>query len=179
VDDLHAQFCAEARQRLADLGWTQEQLAQRLGLKQPNVAAILSGKHKPTLATVQKVAKALNCSTTLKLPCDAAKLVVTPKGDGKSSAAQAAVEALNASGMKSVIFVEGQTDIGFFDLIRARLEVIGMSQKELAEKLKTSPQRVSNALTGKHKPSLETMAKYAEAVGCVLVCYLRDASEPA
>jgi len=170
VDDLHAQFCAEARQRLADLGWTQEQLAKRLGLAQPNVAAILSGKHKPTLATVEKVAKALDCSATLKLPCDAAKLVVTAKGNGKTSF-------LNASGMKSVIFLEGQADAGFFDLIRARLQVLGLSQKDLAERLKTSPQRVSETLAGKHSPSLETMAKYAEAVGCVLVCYLDNADQ--
>ena len=67
-------------QRLAELGWTQEKLAKRLGLKQPNVAAILSGRHKPTLATVQRVAEALNCTTTLKLPCDAAILASNKSG---------------------------------------------------------------------------------------------------
>lgn len=65
--DLHAQFIAEAKQRLAELGWTQEELAKKIGVAQPNVAAILSGKHKPTLATVERVAKALGCSATLKL----------------------------------------------------------------------------------------------------------------
>lgn len=112
--NLHAQFLSETKQRLAELGWTQERLAKELGLKQPNVAAILSGRHKPTLATVERIAKALNCSTTLRLPCDAAKLV-----SAKSGIAQTVADSLNASkpeGMKSAIFVEGQGDNAFFDL---------------------------------------------------------------
>jgi len=67
MDELHAQFIAEVRARLAELGTSQEQLAKKLGLKQPNIARMLAGEHCPTLATVTKIATALNCRATLKL----------------------------------------------------------------------------------------------------------------
>jgi predicted transcriptional regulator len=67
MDELHTEFVSEVRARMSALGMTQEQLAKRLNLKQPNVARMLAGEHCPTLATVTKIAEALNCTATLKL----------------------------------------------------------------------------------------------------------------
>ena len=65
MDELHAQFVKDVRARVTELGITQAELAQKL--KQPNVARLLAGEHCPTLETVTRIAKALNCVATLKL----------------------------------------------------------------------------------------------------------------
>lgn len=49
---------------------------------------------------------------------------------------------------------------------------VGLSQAEIAERMGTKPPavtRLESALgTGKHSPSIATLRKYAEAVGCLL-----------
>ena len=40
-------------------GLTQEELAQRAGVRQPNIARLESGKHQPTLELLRRVAAAL------------------------------------------------------------------------------------------------------------------------
>jgi transcriptional regulator with XRE-family HTH domain len=41
-------------------GITQTELAERTGIKRPNIARIEAGKHRPSLDTLEKIAEALN-----------------------------------------------------------------------------------------------------------------------
>ncbi len=56
-------------------------------------------------------------------------------------------------------------------MLRARTKA-GLSQADVAERMGTQPPavtRLESALSsGKHSPSIETLKKYAEAVGCEL-----------
>ncbi len=57
------------------------------------------------------------------------------------------------------------------EMLKARNEA-GLSQAEVAERMGTKPPaitRLESSLTsGKHSPSIATLKKYAEAVGCHL-----------
>ena len=62
-----------------------------------------------------------------------------------------------------------------FDLLRQLLaarERAGLTQAEVAQKMGTKAPAVtrleSSLMSGKHSPSLATLEKYAEAVGCRL-----------
>jgi transcriptional regulator with XRE-family HTH domain len=44
------------------------------------------------------------------------------------------------------------------------MEALGITQKELARRLDTSQQRISETLSGKHSPTLETVARFAKAL---------------
>lgn len=62
-----------------------------------------------------------------------------------------------------------------FALLKAMLsarEKAGLSQAQIAERMGTKPPaiaRLESSLTsGKHSPSLATLKKYAEAIGCDL-----------
>lgn len=48
------------KQAAADRGMTQTEIARITGLKQSNIARVLSGKYSPTLDTFLKIAGALN-----------------------------------------------------------------------------------------------------------------------
>ncbi|MED1287217.1 helix-turn-helix transcriptional regulator [Bacillus mycoides] len=48
-----------------DLGWTQRDLAEKTGLKQPAIARIESGHTIPRLDTIAKMAKAMGYKITL------------------------------------------------------------------------------------------------------------------
>mgnify|MGYP006308843649 CR=1 FL=1 len=48
-------------------GLTQEQLAQRIGMKQASIARIESGKYNPSLKTLQKYAKATDNELEVKM----------------------------------------------------------------------------------------------------------------
>ncbi len=56
-------------------------------------------------------------------------------------------------------------------MLKARQEA-GLSQAEIAKRMGTKPPAItrleSSLLSGKHSPSLATLKKYAEAVGCYL-----------
>lgn len=56
-------------------------------------------------------------------------------------------------------------------MLKAR-EVSGLSQAEIAKRMGTKPPSITRLETslgsGKHSPSLATLRKYAEAVGCEL-----------
>jgi transcriptional regulator with XRE-family HTH domain len=58
---LHKRFISNVKQRRLTLGMTQEQVADRLGIKQPSYAAIESGRCNPGLDVVERVAEALGC----------------------------------------------------------------------------------------------------------------------
>ena len=57
------------------------------------------------------------------------------------------------------------------EMLKAR-EVAGLTQADVAERMGTKPPsitRLESSLTsGKHSPSVATLKKYAEAVGCQL-----------
>jgi ribosome-binding protein aMBF1 (putative translation factor) len=67
----------------------------------------------------------------------------------------------------------------FDELLRARKEA-GMTQAEVAERMATQPSVVARLEAGggrqKHSPSIATLQKYAEAVGCHLEIKLVRAS---
>ena len=54
-----------ARLRIAK-GLTQEELAERAGVRQPNIARLESGKHQPTLDLLRRVAEALGYRLDLR-----------------------------------------------------------------------------------------------------------------
>lgn len=53
--------------------------------------------------------------------------------------------------------------------VRRELRNQGISQQELAERMKVSPQYVGKLLKGKDNLTLETIAKMEKALGCTLV----------
>ena len=57
---------AVARLRM-EKGWTQAQLAEALGTTQSVVARLESGTHRPSLATLQKVAHVLGARLNVQL----------------------------------------------------------------------------------------------------------------
>jgi transcriptional regulator with XRE-family HTH domain len=60
--DMHRRFCANMRRRRLEINMTQQQLADKLGVAQPGIAAIEAGRASPTLDTVARVAEALDMS---------------------------------------------------------------------------------------------------------------------
>ena len=51
-------------------GWTQDQLAAALNTKQPAIARLESGSHRPSLATLNKISQVLNARLEVRLtPC--------------------------------------------------------------------------------------------------------------
>lgn len=57
---LHQTFLDNVRARRKELGWTQAEVAKRLGISQATYANIESGRNTPTLEMVEKIARALN-----------------------------------------------------------------------------------------------------------------------
>jgi transcriptional regulator with XRE-family HTH domain len=57
---LHEVFRDNIRRRRKELGLTQCDLADKMGVSQAHVASVESGKSAPTLDTVEKFAAALN-----------------------------------------------------------------------------------------------------------------------
>ncbi len=52
------------RHRLADLGWTQVELARRTGIHQPNLSKYLSGRADFTGSTLDRMLEALDMAVT-------------------------------------------------------------------------------------------------------------------
>lgn len=61
------------------------------------------------------------------------------------------------------------------EFLRARMQA-GLTQSEVAARMNTQPPVVSrlegSLMSGKHSPSLATLRRYAEAVGCNLEIHL-------
>ena len=55
-----ADFIDEMLSLRAKKGWTQKDLADRLGMKVPNISRIEAGKQNITFSTMQKISEALN-----------------------------------------------------------------------------------------------------------------------
>ena len=58
---------------------------------------------------------------------------------------------------------------GLADIIYNRLQEIGMSKKELAQKVGTSPAAVSRWVGGGHNFTLSTLAKISSVLGVPLI----------
>ncbi|MGE0606905.1 MAG: helix-turn-helix transcriptional regulator [Pirellulales bacterium] len=58
--ELHRRFVKAVKVRRQELEMTQGELAKKLGVQQPVVAAMEAGANCPTLAIVERVAAALN-----------------------------------------------------------------------------------------------------------------------
>ena len=56
---LHRVFCQRVIERRKEMGLTQAQVAERLGIARPAYTAIETGKKTPGLDTVERVANAL------------------------------------------------------------------------------------------------------------------------
>lgn len=57
--NLHAAFCQAVRHRRTELGLTQKELAERLGVATQNVTQTESGRFEPKLSKVERYAEAL------------------------------------------------------------------------------------------------------------------------
>jgi transcriptional regulator with XRE-family HTH domain len=64
---LHRAFCQNVRTRRLQLGWTQEETAERLGISQGAYAAIEAGRRVPGLDVVERVSIALELPAGLLL----------------------------------------------------------------------------------------------------------------
>lgn len=53
---LHKVLCSNIRRARDCAGMTQQQVADRLGMKQPSYAAIESGRREPGLGTIERLA---------------------------------------------------------------------------------------------------------------------------
>jgi transcriptional regulator with XRE-family HTH domain len=58
---LHENFCQNLRKRRRELHLTQLELAEKLGVSRPYIAEVEAGKSIPSLETVERFAKALDC----------------------------------------------------------------------------------------------------------------------
>jgi transcriptional regulator with XRE-family HTH domain len=67
ISTVAAQFAQDVRARMQVLGMSQRELAEKLGISQPRIAELLSGRHAANLDTVERVAKALQCDATIRL----------------------------------------------------------------------------------------------------------------
>lgn len=68
VEPPDATFATLARARMHALGLTQQQLADRMGILQPNIGKYLSGRHQPGLDLILRWAQALECSPRELVP---------------------------------------------------------------------------------------------------------------
>jgi transcriptional regulator with XRE-family HTH domain len=55
-----------------------------------------------------------------------------------------------------------------------RLKLLGMNQRQLAQRAGLSPMKVSRLLTGKEEPSVSVAQSLLQAVGGSLQCHLID-----
>ena len=53
----------------------------------------------------------------------------------------------------------------FCENVRLRLEQLGMTQSELAAKLKVDPSYISQILNGHRRPGLDSLETFAKALG--------------
>lgn len=74
ADPLHRIVGINIRIRRTAVGWTQNQLADKLGTSRERVSEIENGRFSPTFQTLQKYARALRCTVSdLTEPNDLAK----------------------------------------------------------------------------------------------------------
>lgn len=73
-DPLHRIVGINIRIRRTALGWSQQHLADKLGISRERISEMENGRFSPTFQTLQKYARALGCSVSdLTEPNDLAK----------------------------------------------------------------------------------------------------------
>ncbi len=91
-------------------------------------------------------------------------------------------EALIERALKRKGFSEAYEDLGDeYALVRELLAArsrAGLTQEEVADSMGTTKSAVSRLEAGKHSPSVMTLKKYAQAVGCEVEIRLVPASRP-
>lgn len=66
---LHRLFCENVKARRIELGLTQLEVAEKMGISQPSFAALESGRNGPTLVTIEELSFALHVNAAqLLLP---------------------------------------------------------------------------------------------------------------
>jgi transcriptional regulator with XRE-family HTH domain len=68
TSDEHAEFCERVKARRKELGLTQVQMAERLGVTQPTYAGFESGRFDPGLKTIYRIADALETTVHDLMP---------------------------------------------------------------------------------------------------------------
>lgn len=68
TSEEHAEFCERVKARRKELGLTQVEVAERLGISQPALAMIESGRNSPTLDAMYRLATALETTVHDLLP---------------------------------------------------------------------------------------------------------------
>ena len=69
ISEIHAQLVGQRVQAArTDAGMTQQQMADRMGVKQPSVAAIEAGRTNPTLGQLAAIADALGSGLDVQFP---------------------------------------------------------------------------------------------------------------
>ena len=66
-DPIHRELCEEWKARRIELGLTQQDVADELGIEQPSYAAIENGKSSPTTAQITRVSAVLKLRPKLQL----------------------------------------------------------------------------------------------------------------
>lgn len=92
-------------------------------------------------------------------------------GDGfeivKTNRSTNANAAKVASKKTIVVAVESEADLEkFASVLRTLLESKGITQDELARRCKVSRQAIGQLLSGRHSPTLRTIARIAGVIGC-------------
>jgi transcriptional regulator with XRE-family HTH domain len=92
--DEEFQFLDEFLKARAAAGVTQAEVAERIGTTQSAVARLESGrgKHSPSIATLQKYARALGCRLELRLVNE----IAARKGEGRTTRSSAREKKLQA-----------------------------------------------------------------------------------
>jgi transcriptional regulator with XRE-family HTH domain len=62
---LHRAFCKNVKERRLQLGLTQQEVADAMGITHPAYCVLESGKASPTLTTIERVAAVLKISPVL------------------------------------------------------------------------------------------------------------------
>jgi transcriptional regulator with XRE-family HTH domain len=68
TSDEHAEFCERVKARRKELGLTQVQMAERLGISRPAYTEIESGRREPGLNQILRVASALKTTPQCLMP---------------------------------------------------------------------------------------------------------------
>lgn len=68
TSEEHAEFCERVKARRKELGLTQAEMAERLGVSQPTYQAIEAGRFEPGLKQLYRVALALDSSVHDLIP---------------------------------------------------------------------------------------------------------------
>lgn len=78
---------------------------------------------------------------------------------------------------RSHIFWEEMAILGFTESVLEQMEILGMSKKDLAEKMNVSQAFVTKMISGRNNFTFKTVVKVARAVGCEFIPQLRQTKE--